>query len=53
LECGDMLPLFDTATCRGVPKRGHVHALQTPGVVGRQAWKHGLAALDNPWDRVE
>src|SRR5579884_47842 len=28
LECGDMSPLFFRATCRPVPKRGHVRALQ-------------------------
>ncbi len=28
LECGDMSPLSDDATCRVEPKRGHVHALQ-------------------------
>jgi hypothetical protein len=29
LECGDMSPLSDWATCRPVPKRGRVRALQT------------------------
>ncbi|HZV36009.1 MAG TPA: hypothetical protein VFB72_15645, partial [Verrucomicrobiae bacterium] len=28
LECGGMTPLFFRATCRPVPKRGHVRALQ-------------------------
>jgi len=28
LECGDMSPLSHCATCRAVPKRGHVRALQ-------------------------
>jgi hypothetical protein len=28
LECGDTSPLSHDATCRGVPKRGHVRALQ-------------------------
>jgi hypothetical protein len=28
LECGDMSPLFNDATCRVEPKRGHVRALQ-------------------------
>ncbi|MCX6895593.1 MAG: pseudouridine synthase [Verrucomicrobia bacterium] len=29
LDCGDMSPLSDGATCRPVSKRGHVRALQT------------------------
>src|ERR1700690_851835 len=28
LECGDVSPLSHDATCRVVPKRGHVRALQ-------------------------
>jgi hypothetical protein len=39
LECGDTSPLFDLATCRQVPKRGLVHALQIkvlPNSVGAE-----------------
>ena len=28
LECGDKSPLWDSTTCRRVPKRGHARALQ-------------------------
>jgi hypothetical protein len=31
LECGDMSPLSDAATCRGEEKRGRVRALQRKG----------------------
>jgi hypothetical protein len=31
VECGDMSPLSDAATCRGVSKREHVRALQGKG----------------------
>jgi len=34
-ECGDVSPLFPTATCRRVPRRGHARALQIPSAVRR------------------
>ena len=34
-ECGDVSPLFPTATGRRVPKRGHARARQIPGAVRR------------------
>jgi len=47
LECGDMSPLSPGATCRAVPKRGHVRAVQKEGVArglvvarkGRATWR--------------